>query len=58
NPEHGLVQKVAEIADEQQFADWIELLLEQAMLAERGSLENPVAFIKRMNTLLSKLTSH
>ncbi|HDR1495953.1 TPA: molecular chaperone HtpG [Pasteurella multocida] len=58
NPEHGLVQKVAEIADEQQFADWIELLLEQAMLAERGSLENPVAFIKRMNTLLGKLTSH
>ncbi len=38
--------------------DWIELLLEQAMLAERGSLENPVAFIKRMNTLLGKLTSH
>ncbi|NNI36977.1 molecular chaperone HtpG [Pasteurella multocida] len=58
NPEHGLVQKVVEIADEQQFADWIELLLEQAMLAERGSLENPVAFIKRMNTLLGKLTSH
>ncbi|MGT3003851.1 molecular chaperone HtpG [Pasteurella multocida] len=58
NPEHGLVQKVAEIADEQQFADWIELLLGQAMLAERGSLENPVAFIKRMNTLLGKLTSH
>ncbi|MDY0431249.1 molecular chaperone HtpG [Pasteurella multocida] len=58
NPEHGLVQKVAEIADEQQFADWIELLLEQVMLAERGSLENPVAFIKRMNTLLGKLTSH
>ncbi|AKD37909.1 heat shock protein 90 [Pasteurella multocida subsp. multocida OH4807] len=58
NPEHSLVQKVADIADEQQFADWIELLLEQAMLAERGSLENPVAFIKRMNSLLGKLTSH
>ncbi|MDO5054948.1 MAG: molecular chaperone HtpG [Pasteurella oralis] len=58
NPEHSLVQKVADIADEQQFADWIELLLEQAMLAERGSLENPVAFIKRMNALLGKLTNH
>ncbi|MGC6247942.1 molecular chaperone HtpG [Bisgaard Taxon 45] len=58
NPEHALVQKVAEVADEQQFAEWIELLLEQAMLAERGSLENPVAFIKRMNSLLGKLTSH
>ncbi|WP_233143294.1 molecular chaperone HtpG [Aggregatibacter actinomycetemcomitans] len=52
NPEHHLVKKVAEIADEAQFADWVELLLEQAMLAERGSLENPAAFIKRVNKLL------
>ncbi|ACX82192.1 heat shock protein 90 [Aggregatibacter actinomycetemcomitans D11S-1] len=52
NPEHHLVKKVAEIADEAQFADWVELLLEQAMLAERGSLENPAAFIKRINKLL------
>lgn len=52
NPDHQLVQKVADIADEQLFADWLELLLEQAMLAERGSLENPMAFIKRMNKLL------
>ena len=53
NPEHHLVKKVADIADEAEFADWVELLLEQAMLAERGSLENPAAFIKRINKLLS-----
>ena len=52
NPEHHLVKKVAEIADETEFADWVELLLEQAMLAERGSLENPAVFIKRINKLL------
>lgn len=52
NPEHHLVKKVADIADEAEFADWVELLLEQAMLAERGSLENPTAFIKRVNKLL------
>ena len=52
NPEHHLVKKVADIADETEFADWVELLLEQAMLAERGSLENPAAFIKRINKLL------
>ncbi|EIJ73588.1 molecular chaperone HtpG [Haemophilus haemolyticus] len=52
NPEHHLVKKVADIADETDFADWVELLLEQAMLAERGSLENPAAFIKRINKLL------
>ena len=52
NPEHHLVKKVADIADETEFADWVELLLEQAMLAERGTLENPAAFIKRINKLL------
>ena len=52
NPEHHLVKKVADIVDETEFADWVELLLEQAMLAERGSLENPAAFIKRINKLL------
>ena len=52
NPEHHLVKKVADIVDEAEFADWVELLLEQAMLAERGSLENPAAFIKRVNKLL------
>ena len=52
NPEHHLVKKVADIADETEFANWVELLLEQAMLAERGSLENPAVFIKRINKLL------
>ncbi|HHF6556504.1 TPA: molecular chaperone HtpG [Haemophilus influenzae] len=52
NPEHHLVKRVADIADETEFADWVELLLEQAMLAERGSLENPAVFIKRINKLL------
>lgn len=52
NPDHALVKKVADIQDEAVFADWVELLLEQAMLAERGALENPTAFIKRINKLL------
>lgn len=53
NPEHTLVKKVADLADEEVFADWVELLLAQAMLVERGSLENPTEFIKRMNKLLN-----
>ncbi|WP_439259752.1 molecular chaperone HtpG [Lonepinella sp. BR2930] len=52
NPEHSLVKKVADLTDESEFANWVELLLEQAMFAERGTLENPTAFIKRMNGLL------
>ncbi|MFZ7224443.1 molecular chaperone HtpG [Avibacterium avium] len=53
NPDHSLVKKVAEMTDDAAFANWVELLLEQAMFAERGSLENPTAFIKRVNELLS-----
>ncbi|HDL3293167.1 TPA: molecular chaperone HtpG, partial [Mannheimia haemolytica] len=51
NPDHPMVKKVADLADEAEFADWIELLFEQALLAERGTLENPTAFIKRVNKL-------
>ncbi|MDU8924087.1 molecular chaperone HtpG [Pasteurellaceae bacterium LIM206] len=52
NPEHSLVKKVADMADESEFANWVELLFEQALFAERGTLENPTAFIKRVNSLL------
>ena len=52
NPDHPMIKRVADIADEEQFNDWVELLFEQALLAERGTLENPTAFIKRMNKLL------
>ncbi|KMK51328.1 heat shock protein 90 [[Actinobacillus] muris] len=53
NPEHAMIKRIADIADESEFNDWIELLFDQALLAERGTLENPTAFIKRMNRLLS-----
>ncbi|EIJ67733.1 molecular chaperone HtpG [Pasteurella bettyae] len=54
NPEHELVKKVADTVDEAVFADWIELLFNQAILAERGTLENPASFIKLVNHLLVK----
>ena len=52
NPEHRLVKQAAETQDESRFADWIELLLDQALFAERGTLEDPNQFIRRMNQLL------
>ncbi|MBS9428562.1 molecular chaperone HtpG [Photorhabdus akhurstii] len=52
NPDHQLVKLAADISDEAQFADWIELLLDQALFAERGTLEDPNQFIRRMNQLL------
>ncbi|PHM71599.1 heat shock protein 90 [Xenorhabdus kozodoii] len=52
NPDHLLVKQAADIDDDTQFADWIELLLDQALFAERGTLDDPNQFIRRMNQLL------
>lgn len=53
NPEHALVKRASDVGDNEQFAEWIDLLLDQALLAERGTLEDPNQFIRRMNKLLS-----
>lgn len=53
NPEHPLVKRTADLADDGAFGDWVELLLDQALLAERGTLEDPNQFIRRMNQLLN-----
>ncbi|WP_022941922.1 molecular chaperone HtpG [Psychromonas hadalis] len=52
NPEHVMVVKLADMADEEQFAQWSELLLEQAVLSEKGSLDDPSEFVARINKLL------
>lgn len=53
NPEHNLIKSIACVTNNEQFAEWIYLLLDQALLAERGTLEDPNQFICRMNNLLS-----
>ncbi|WP_060446932.1 molecular chaperone HtpG [Serratia marcescens] len=53
NPEHELVKRASDVGDNEHFAEWIDLLLDQALLAERGTLEDPNLFIRRMNKLLS-----
>ncbi|MGL4829787.1 MAG: molecular chaperone HtpG [Vibrio sp.] len=53
NPDHALVKRMADEMDEQTFGRWIEVLLGQAMLAERGSIEDPSQFLGAMNQLLT-----
>jgi molecular chaperone HtpG len=52
NPEHVMVIKLADMADEELFTQWSELLLEQAVLSEKGSLDDPSEFVSRINKLL------
>lgn len=52
NPAHPLVSRLNDLQDETAFADWSNLLLQQAQLSEKGSLADPSAFIKLMNQML------
>ena len=52
NPEHPLVQRIANEQDEARFGEWAEVLLDQATLAERGSLKDPSSFVRRLNKLM------
>ncbi|MDD1792984.1 molecular chaperone HtpG [Enterovibrio sp. ZSDZ42] len=54
NPEHALIKQMADEADEAVFGRWVEMLLGQAMLAERGSIEDPSQFLTAVNQLLTK----
>jgi molecular chaperone HtpG len=52
NPHHPLVERLKAESDEG-LKEWSHLLLDQATLAEGGQLEDPAAFVKRMNRMLS-----
>ena len=54
NPDHKLVKRIADTQEESEFTDWVELLLDQALLAEKGSLSDPSKFIQTMNKLLAQ----
>ncbi|WP_261857924.1 molecular chaperone HtpG [Photobacterium sanguinicancri] len=54
NPEHALVKQMADEADEVVFGRWVEMLMGQAMLAERGAMEDPSQFLNAVNQLLAK----
>lgn len=50
NPHHPMVQRLK--YEESKFSDWSNILFDQALLAEGGQLEDPAAFVKRLNELL------
>jgi molecular chaperone HtpG len=55
NPDHPIVERLKQEADEALFADWSQILFDQAMLAEGGELEDPAGFVKRLNKLTMAL---
>lgn len=55
NPEHQLVKHLNDEQDEDKFAQWSHVLLDQALLAERGTLKDPTGFVTRLNKLMLDL---
>lgn len=52
NPKHPLIVKALAAKDSEKFADWAEVIFEQAVLADQGSLKDPTGYLKRLNALL------
>ncbi len=55
NPDHPLLVRVDQEPDEDRFAELVEILFDQASLAEGGSLQDPATYVDRMNRLLLDL---
>lgn len=56
NPEHPLVAKLDQEADEDRFADLVGILFDQANLAEGGQLDDPANYVQKLNKLLLELS--
>lgn len=52
NPQHAIIKHMRDEKDEKRFGDWSHLLFDQAFLSEGGQLEDPSAFVRRLNELL------
>ena len=55
NAHHALVQRLKDEADGQRFDDLAQILFDQALLAEGGTLDDPAGFVKRLNQLMLAL---
>lgn len=55
NPTHPILDLMDSEQDDDRFGDWAHLLLDQALLADGGQLEDSAGFVKRMNEMFIAL---
>jgi molecular chaperone HtpG len=53
NPDHALVKKLRDLPEGDAFGDRVQVLFDQALLAEGGMLDDPAAYVQRVNKLLA-----
>ena len=52
NPDHPIVKKLGTEKSKKKFADWSDILFDQALLAEGGQLDDPASFVAKLNAML------
>jgi molecular chaperone HtpG len=57
NLQHPLLQRLEAEDVKERFDDLTKVLFDQAQLAEGGQLEDPAAFVRRLNSLMLKLSA-
>jgi len=57
NPHHRLLERLKGESDEARFRDLSQVLYDQALLAEGGTLEDPAGFVRRVNQLLLEMAA-
>jgi len=57
NPSHPILELLDQEQDEERFTNWSRLLLDQALLADGGQLEDGAGFVKRMNEMFVALNA-
>jgi molecular chaperone HtpG len=55
NTDHPLIAKMDAQTDDDRFAEMVEVIYEQAQLAEGSQLQDPAGYVERMNKLLLSL---
>src|SRR6201996_2467003 len=56
NPQHPLVERLNTRLDDPELADWAQVLYSQAVLTLGARIDDPAAFVTRLNGLLESLT--
>ncbi len=56
NPNHPIVKRLKNSTQHDDVEDWSHILLDQAILAEGGSPEDPAKFVKRLNSMMMELS--
>ena len=57
NPEHLILKRLKEEADEDRFRDWSHIIFDQALLSEGGKLDDPAGFVSRLNSMFMELSA-